>query len=221
MMDDNCDYMVMNAHVLHSSYSQIRPRYYVLADPNFFHPTLTYDGTGIVRQIFENTTWSMTLFIPWEHTRDINLKSTEYVHVKQVNEANYVGPEQYRQNLYEHNLAMPNVNNVLASAIYLAIYLGYAEVELFGVEHSWLKDVYVNENNDVCLRDSHFYDKENVQDMVFIFGNGKKQKYHEVLKMYMDYFPAYWELRDLADRHGCHVVNMTPNSFIDAFERKK
>ena len=38
-MQNDCDYMVMNAHILHPSYFELKPRYYVLADPSFFHPT--------------------------------------------------------------------------------------------------------------------------------------------------------------------------------------
>lgn len=217
----DCDYMVMNSHVLHNSYMELKPRYYVLADPAFFHPRSSYDGTQIVRRILEETNWKMTLFVPWEHTRGVKLESTEWVRVEYVNQSLYNGPEQYREYVYEHNLAMPNVNNVLASAIYLSIYLGYKEVELYGVEHSWIRDLYVNDQNQTCMRDSHFYDKEVVNEKVIVDSNGHPMKFHEVLKLYMDYFPAYWELRGLAEKHQCHIINCSPNSFIDAFEKRQ
>lgn len=220
-MSNDCDYMVMNAHILHSSYMELKPKYYVLADPAFFYPRANYDGTKIVRKILEETTWAMTLFVPWEHTRGVELESTKWVTVEYVNQSLYNGPEQYREFVYEHNLAMPNVNNVLASAIYLSIYLGYSNVELYGVEHSWTRDIYVNDQNQTCMRDSHFYDKEVVTENVIIDANGYPMKFHEVLKLYMDYFPAYWELRGLAEKHNCHIVNCSPNSFIDAFEKRR
>ena len=219
-MADDCEYMVMNSHVLHSSYLELKPRYYVLADPAFFHPRPSYDGTKIVRKILDETTWEMTLFIPWEHTRGIDLKSTDWVTIEYVNQSDYRGPEQFREYIYEHNLAMPTVNNVLVSAIYLAIYIGYKDVELYGVEHSWTRDIYVNSKNQTCLRDNHFYDKEMVDDNVIVDCKGNPMRFYEVLKLYMDYFPAYWELRELADRHGCHITNCTQNSFIDAFEKR-
>lgn len=220
-MSMDCDYMVMNAHILHPSYVELQPKYYVLADPAFFHPRSSYDGTQIVRKILEETTWKMTLFVPWEHTRGVELKSTDWVTIEYVNQSLYNGPEQYREFVYEHNLAMPNVNNVLASAIYLSIYLGYRNVELYGVEHSWTRDIYVNDQNQTCMRDSHFYDKEVVNEKVIVDSNGHPMKFHEVLKLYMDYFPAYWELRGLAEKHNCHIVNCSPNSFIDAFEKRR
>lgn len=219
-MSNECDYMLMNSHILHQSYFDIKPRYYVLADPAFFHPNVCYDGTGIVKKILTETTWEMTLFVPWEHTRGIKLESTKWVTVQYINQSSYYGPEQHRSYCYEHNLAMPEVNNVLAAAIYTAIYLGYANVELYGVEHSWTKDLCVNKDNHTCLRDSHFYDNEVIMENVIIDGKGRPMKFHEVLKLYMSYFPAYWELRTLADQHGCHILNCTPNSFIDAFDKK-
>lgn len=219
-MARDCDYMVMNAHILHPSYMELKPRYYVLADPTFFHPKANYDGTEIVKRILAETNWPMTLFVPWEHARDVGIKSTEWVTVQHINQTRYVGPEQHRKYVYEHNLAMPNVNNVLASAIYLAIYMGYKNVELYGVEHSWTRDLYVNKNNHTCIKDSHFFDAEDVDANVIIDGMGCPMKFYEVLRLYADYFPAYWELRALAENHGCKIINCAPNSFIDAFEKK-
>ena len=219
-LSTDCDYMVMNSHVLHSSYQDLRPRYYVLADPTFFHPNACFDGTDVVKKIFEETNWPMTLFIPWWQTQDVKIESTQYVTVQRVNQSHFKGTEQYREYLYEHNLAMPEVNNVLASAIYLAIYLGYPEVELYGVEHSWTKDIYVNKNNHTCMRDKHFFDNEEVEANVIMNEYNRPLKFYEVLRMYAVYFPAYFELRELADKHKCQIWNCTPNSFIDAFDRK-
>lgn len=220
-MSADCDYMVMNSHVLHPSYQELKPRYYVLADPVFFHPNACYDGTEVIKKVFEETRWEMTLFVSWEHTQDVIFPSSKWISVRRVNQCTYNGPEQYREYMYEHNLAMPEVNNVLASAIYLAIYMGYANVELYGVEHSWTKDLYVNNRNQTCIRDRHFYDKEEVCENIMVDEKGVPRKFHEVLHMYAVYFPAYWELRSMADKHHCQVYNCTPNSFIDAFERKK
>ncbi len=219
-LSSDYDYMVLNSHILHPSYFEIKPIYYVLADPAFFVPRKNYDGTNIVKKILLETNWKMTLFVPWEFAHKVNIKSTQWVTIRYVNQSLYKGPEQYRTYLYEHNLAMPNVNNVLASAIYLSIYLGYAKVELYGVEHSWTKYLYVNKNNQTCIKDSHFYDNKEVEDNIITDVKGKPMKFHEVLKLYADYFPAYWELRQLADMHNCRIINMTSNSFIDAFERQ-
>ena len=68
--------------------------------------------------------------------------------------------ESKRQYCYDCNLAMPSVENVMVASLYIAIYLGYKTVELYGVEHSWTKSLYVNDHNQVCLHDDHFMIKK-------------------------------------------------------------
>ena len=133
----------------------------------------------------------------------------------------YKGPEEYRQMCYNQNLAMPNVQNVLVAAIYLGIYLGYQTIELYGVEHSWTKNLYVNNENYVCINDNHFFDKDKIQDTYMLNVDGSHTKFHEVLREYADMFESYWELHKIAAEHQCRIVNMTPGSFIDAFERQQ
>lgn len=220
----DCDYMVMNNHILHSSYFDLKPRFYVLADPCFFQNIPNrVDYRYIVDRILKETTWKMTLIVPWEHSKMTSIQSTEFVEILQVNEAVYSTKDEHQQWVYDHNLAMPDVNNVLALAIYTGIYLGYKELELYGVEHSWTKDLYVSHDNGTCLVDSHFFDKDKKEECnlnYFEKAGGGRMKFHEVLLLYASYFPAYWELREIADRKGVHILNCSPNSFIDAFEKK-
>lgn len=214
-LDDNADYMVVNSFVSHEAYAKLRPKYYVLADPNFFNLL-----SHIVDKIYDDTKWPLTLFVPWAETNQKQLSLlNDCITLKQVNANAYVGPEQYRIDSYEHNLAMPMVYNVLNMALYIAIYLGYDRVELYGAEHSWTRLIYVGEDNRLYWKDSHFYDKEPVPDTALKHADGSNIKMHEIMYEYYRVFKCYWELRELANRHHCHIVNMTPNSFIDAFEK--
>ena len=56
------DYMVVNRHVLSDNYVLVKPLYYVLADPHFFHHS---EGLEILQKINEKTNWRMTLCIPF------------------------------------------------------------------------------------------------------------------------------------------------------------
>ena len=42
---------------------------------------------------------------------------------------------------------------------------------------------------------------------------------HEVLYSMYVAFRSYFVIRDYAERIGCKIINITPGSFIDAFER--
>lgn len=219
-LDTFGDYMVLNGMVKSPLFYQLKPKYYALADPGFFHDNRAFDGISMTRDILEKTSWPMTLFVPWMHTRNVDwLQSTNYVQIVKVNESNYYGPEEKRQFCYDHNLAMPNVENVLVMCLYIGMCIGYRNILLFGFEHSWTKHLYVNDDNLVCLHDSHFYDDANIQDEIQYHGNGKPFKLHEILRMYADMFAAYWDIQAFAKRKNVRIVNYSPQSFIDAFER--
>lgn len=215
-LDDEADYMVVNSFVSHEAYTKLRPKYYVLADPNFVKLL-----PHIVEKIYEDTKWLLTLFIPWSNAYNQSwLKSNEFINVVHVNANAYVGPEQYRIDSYEHNLAMPIVYNVLNMALYIAIFMGYQQVELYGAEHSWTRMIFVGDDNKLYWKDSHFYDKEPVTESAILKEDGSSYKMHEMMYEYYMVFKCYWELRELAEKHGCHITNCTPNSFIDAFDRR-
>lgn len=216
-LDESADYMVVNSFVVDPAYTRIKPKYYVIADSGFY----------IIRKaqldkIFSDTTWPLYLVVDGGGTQQYNwLQSTDMVSVIKVNAEPYIGPTEYRDYCYDHNLAMPPVGNVLNMAIYVAIYLGYERVELYGVEHSWLNSLYVDDQNRLHRSDTHFYkESKDKNDIILQHPNGQYTKLHEILGEYTVIFKTYWELREIAERHGCKIINCTPNSYIDAFERK-
>lgn len=220
LFDDKTDYMVVNSHVLDESYSLLKPKYYVLADPSFF---TSKEGYDILKAIANKTKWNMMLFVPDQHVKKcgyLQKIKSNYINIIHYNGYEYYGPESKRQYCYDCNLAMPSVENVMVASLYIAIYLGYKTVELYGVEHSWTKSLYVNDHNQVCLHDDHFYDKEKISDRIFTKSDGSYFKTHEILKMYSRMFESYWEIKEIANRKGVEIVNYTPHSFIDAFVKK-
>lgn len=215
-LDDRADYMVVNSFVVDPSYARLKPKYYVIADALFFQSRREQ-----IKRIYEDTQWQMALVVSNNDTAQYDwLLSTEHITVIKVNTDPYTGPVEYRDYCYDHNLAMPPVGNVLNMAIYVAIYLGYERVELYGVEHSWLNSMYVDDQNRLHRSDTHFYKEvKDKQDIILRHHNGQYTKLHEILGEYTVIFKTYWELHELAERHGCKIINCTPNSYIDAFER--
>lgn len=215
----NVDYLVVNRHVLADNYSIIKPKYYVLADPHFFsHP----EGLSILQKIYSITKWKMTIFIPYGAEKSLKNYSNNLIDVVFYNTTSYAENAPFSAYFYSHQLAMPCVQNVIVAAIMIGILKKYQRIELYGVEHDWLKNLYVGEDNLVYLLNSHFYDK-NVQ-------KPKPQKDIQHLDEYplyrniMDYarmFESYWEIKQyLKHTHSnIKVINKTKNSYIDAFER--
>lgn len=213
-LGDEADYMVVNSFVMDEAYVRLKPKYYVIADPNFYIVCL-----DAWKKINTDTKWPMTLFVPWSHINMRTLNMEGNVTVLNVNAETYSKEGKEREWAIEHNLAMPPVYNVLNMALYVAICLGYKIVELYGAEHSWLKSLVVGEDNKVYWRDSHFYDKEVVKFTEVKRANGTSIKLHEMMFEYYQVFKSHWELRALAEKNHCRIINMTPNSYIDAYDR--
>ena len=124
---------------------------------------------------------------------------------------------------YKHQLGMPKMQNVMVASIMLGLLMKYSVIELYGVEHNWLPNLYVGEDNLVYLKNEHFYDKDNVKP--------KPQKDIQHLDEYPLYlniqhyarmFQSYWEIKKYVESNNIktEIINMTKGSFIDAFKRK-
>jgi hypothetical protein len=215
------DYMVMNRHVLSENYPVLKPRYYILADPHFFdHP----EGLALIAKIKAGTTWPMILFVPsWRKViKKVNkaFAGSSTITVVPFNAMEYKGFKPVKYFLYRHNLSCPTVRNVLSAAIYTGICMKYRIIELYGVEHSWPKYLSVNESNEVCLENPHFFDTGEAEIKTWKELFGKDEKLYQVLRMYADMFEAYLELEEFAEQNSVEVLNCTKGSFIDAFKRK-
>ena len=215
------DYLVVNRHILSESYQKLKPRYYVLVDPHFFDSP---EGLILLERIRKETTWPMILFVPsWrkvvKKVKNV-FAGSGTVTVVPFNVMEYKGFRKVRFFLYRHNLSCPRIRNVLVAAIYASICMKYQIIELYGVEHSWTKYLSVNDSNEVCLENQHFFDKKDAEIKTWRELFDKDEKLYQILLMYADMFEAYLELEEFAEQNFVEVVNCTKGSLIDAFKRK-
>jgi hypothetical protein len=122
---------------------------------------------------------------------------------------------------YRNNLGMPRPHNVLVPAIMIAINLGYTEIYLWGADHSWLPLITVDENNHALIDNKHFYDENSSKPEQMNKPGSEYRKLHEILKKLMYSFESYFVIRKYAESRGSKIINATPKSYIDAFERLK
>lgn len=222
---DSCtEYMVVNRHVLSDTYGEIRPLYYVLADPFFFTNSA---GQDILQKINDQTSWKMYLFVPYgiktkKHAQEIITNPN--IVLQYYNAFGCTKPKQWAYFLYNHRLAMPSVQNVLAACIMLGIYMRFSRIELYGVEHSWTKFLFVGEDNQVYLENPHFFDKDKKIEARPMKDIQLMDEYplYMALENYAQMFKSYWEIK----RYLSHsklpidIINKTKGSFIDAFRRE-
>lgn len=217
---NNADVRVVNDFCRSPIFFKIKPSSYVLADPFFFSDELT-ERHELIFDALRHVDWNMELYLPIivcqkmkERIDNNNISFCPYHSIP------YSGWKKVRNYLFRKGLTMPRPQNVVIPSIFIGINQGYKQIELYGVDHSWTKELRVNRNNQVCLINNHFYDTNEPDLKPWYKGqNQPVYKMHEILRDLAWMFDGYHQLREYADSVGCEIVNHTPDSFIDAFER--
>ena len=115
-------------------------------------------------------------------------------------------------------LAMPRPRNVLIPSIMLAIALGYKEIIITGADHTWMKTLSVTDENEVVSIQPHFYN-DGAEEQQRIRHEYRNYRLHQIVESFAVAFKSYHDIANFAAASGVKIINATPGSFIDAFER--
>jgi len=209
--------MAVNFAPLSPVFFDIRPRYYILADPHFFKDSDNGGNLDKLRRTLRLVDWPMTVFVPAQYIK----AARSFYSVLDVRPANFVGVEGYEfftHAAFRAGMGMPRPRNVLIPAIMLSIAMGYKEVVITGADHSWLKTLWVTDENEVVSVQPHFY-ADSDKELNRIRRDYQKKRLHEVVDNFAIVFMGYHFIERYARCRGVRVLNATPGSFIDAFER--
>lgn len=213
------DSMAVNFAACTHEFKDIKPKYYILADPHFFDNR----NDPNVRRLNDNlrqTDWEMTLLLPFGAKTPVELNDNHNIKIERYNALGAEGFRWLTDMAYRYGLAMPRPRNVMIPAIMTAITMGYKEIYITGADHSWTKTLSVDENNNVISIQPHFY-KDNEQELERIRKEYLKYPLHTILDSFRLAFKSYHAIQDFAIRHGITIYNSTPDSFIDAFTRRQ
>lgn len=209
------DTMAVNFAANAPEFFELRPQYYILADPHFFQST---DENVIkLKKNLSLVDWAMTLLIPIGATWD-NREIAPSVKICRFNAVGVEGFDFFTRKVYRSGLAMPRPRNVLIPAIMTGILLGYRDIAIVGADHTWTQTLSVNENNEVISIQPHFY-KESSSEATRVRAVYRDVRLHDILYSFHVAFRAYHQIRAFADSLGVRITNATPGSFIDAFTR--
>ena len=196
----------------------LRPEYYVLADPHFFN-----SDAPNVRTLWQNLAradWQIVLYVPRSVRRLPFGCNNPNIIVERYNLTPVEGFRAFRHAAYRARLGMPRPRNVLIPSLMLAIAAGFKEIYIAGADHSWMKTIAVDDDNNVVSVQPHFYtDSQGEQQRI-------RTEYlnyplHKIIHSFYIAFRSYFIIRDYADARGVTIWNITPGSFIDAFPRRK
>lgn len=222
------DSFAMNDFAISELFLDAKPTYYILVDEAYWLSETYIQKKDHERRkmVFDNllskTDWKLELFIPSNVFKQKTLAFLEENHNIIIRPINLASLSLVDKGLYYKLLSLniaASFNNVLAVAIYIAINLGYETINIYGAEHSWTKDIRVNDKNQVCTISRHFYEEEE-KLVPWMTSDNKNMEMQTILLYLQRHFRAYKLLNKYALMHSVEIINRTPNSFIDAFKRE-
>jgi hypothetical protein len=211
-------------------YEKIRPSFYLLVDPAYYHMPnhLSESLRALFDAIVTKTVWPMKIIMPRcaqgcyameRFKENYNLEVLFYEDGWQLPK----GLSKFEA--WDKNLICPPAQTVLNTAVWLSIYLGYKETYLVGADTSFLADLRVDqETNILYTEDTHFYSNKDVYGDNYDSVKNRRPigtKLHEELFSIGTALKDYWDMKAYADWKGVKVYNASEYSWIDAFERKK
>jgi len=218
------DLLAVNFMALSPEYTEYKPNIYILCDPAFWFYETSEDIEKKVRnfyaQMVEKTHWDLQLYIPYQAAKKKEIKEilshNPNIHLHYYNQTKFEGCNFLSYRVYNKQWGMPRTQNVIVAALMLSIYSGYKEIFLAGVDSDFIKNIWVDEKNNLRFDDYHYYkdSKKNIERIL-------PQKIHETCISCYYMFKSYISIENYSIYHKTKIYNTGLNSFIDAFEKKK
>ncbi len=217
----------VNSFSITEEYTILQPKYYVILDYSFWKS----DADVVVKTIEAiktKTNWEMILFVPQMSASskrfDKLVGENKNIKLHYFNYTVFKGFESVANYFYSKNLAMPQSQNVLVAALFLAINSGFKKIFLFGADHTWHQTLAVNEQNQLCLKHIHFYEQEEKINLVPFYKGGHTKETFRMDEIFVAWAKVFWGylmLENYAKQKNVKILNASEISFIDAFERVK
>lgn len=227
----NYDLICVNNFAISSVYTEIKPQFYIINAHIIFYPEnkISQKYINVRNEIFDNirikTNWNLYLMVPFIAKKSAYfrsfLESNKNITPIYFNTTAIEGIPFINHFLFKLGYGSPRPHNILIPAIINSIYIGYKEINIIGADHSWLPEIFVNENNEALVNQKHFYDeKESAPDKMEDYIH-RPRHLHEIIHKFYLSFKGYWEIRDYAKAKNITIYNASEFSMIDAFDRKK
>lgn len=211
-------------------FSQLRPQSYVISDPNYFvFSEQTTDRDDIRRTLsvfLERVDWPMTLYVPHFAKGSYLLgriqNGNAHIRVVFFNYTVVGGFAWLRYWLYANGYGMPQAQTVIIAALTLMINRQFETIYLFGADTSWHEQIRLNDQNQLLIKQLHFYDKPKDVTHQPVYSDAQRQRTFSMASQFLSLhkvFRGYEVLRDYADFRHVRILNASAKSYIDAFER--
>lgn len=220
------DFLAVNFFAEDERFTELRPAYYVLSDPMFFRNTTERQRIeALYRAMNERVAWPMNLYVQYYNPERFDYRAAlpnPNIRIVPFHTLMYRGFRRLEFRLYRHGLGSANFGTVVQVGEYIALLLGYKRIELYGVDHTLLEGLCVDDANRLCRADRHYYDGGEPADPRPMYQKVPRRPY--TMAVYLaevaELFRGHEVLRDYARSLGARIVNRTRGSMIDAYERE-
>jgi hypothetical protein len=210
----NTDIFALNFFASTELFVEAKPRYYALIDPEYYKSHRLESVDNLLNSLITKTSWEMFLFMPFEaHGIEQIISQNKNIVPIYFNKLKAIGPALTTQYLYKNGLAVPTGTNVLVPSLMHCINLNYREIYLFGIDHSWIKNLQIGFDNNLIMNDDHFYAK-NKRNLTI----EKTKVYNQVINLKL-LLESYQILRKFASKNEISVYNCSDETLIDSFIR--
>lgn len=219
------DFMAVNFFAEDERFETLRPKYYVLSDPMFFRDSEYRDRVrALYRTLDRKVAWPMNLYVQYYNPERFDYRAAlpnANIRIVPFHTQVYRGFRSLEFRLFRRGLGSANFGTVVQVGEYIALLLGYKRIELYGVDHTLLDGLCVDDANRLCRIDRHYYDAAEAPAPQPIYLKVPRRPY--TMATYLaetaELFRGHEVLRDYASWLGARIVNRTRGSMIDAYER--
>lgn len=224
---EKADIMAVNFFATSDEFVILKPKYYVLSDPQFFRSAGRSERiTAMYEALAERVTWPMTLYVQYYNPEKFDyaaaVKHNPNIRIVKFHTTVFHGLRSVEFWCYRHGLGSGNFGTVVQNGEFIAMILGYRTIELFGVDHTLLEGLTVNDKNQLCRIQSHYYDTEkSAPKPIFVNATNPPQPYTMASYLFetAELFRGHEVLAEYARTQNIRIINRTRGSMIDAYER--
>lgn len=225
---ERTDMMAVNFFALGDELTVVRPQYYVLSDPQFFRRAGRSERVeNLYRALGERVNWPMTLYVQYYNPEQFDYRAAvganPNIRIVPFHTLVFHGLRSVEFWCYRHGLGSGNFGTVVQNGEFIGLLLGYRQIDLYGVDHTLLDGLTVDDRNRLCRTQSHYYDSAPAApEPIFVNATDPPRPYtmHTYLAETAELFRGHEVLRDYARSIGARIINRTRGSMIDAYERE-
>ena len=224
---EQADLLAVNFYALSEEFQVTKPKYYVISDPMFVRAAGRSERVeNFYKALAERVTWPMTLYVQYYNPERFDYAAAighnPMIRIVPFHSTVFHGFRNVEFWCYRRGLGSGNFGTVVQNGEFIGILLGYKTIELYGVDHTLLDGLCVDDENRLCRTQSHYYDTTpQAPKPIYYNATNPPRPYtmYEYLDETAELFRGHEVLRDWAASEGVRIINRTRGSMIDAYER--